>query len=71
MFSAAVLQALQEMRNPKPHTTKEVTEAEAREYLRLSGAEHADVHIGMMKAGGALDAGNGVRLILKPAESEG
>lgn len=67
MFSAAVLQGLHEMRNPKPPRFIEVTEVELRDILARQGGDPNDVEIGvnMVRAGAALGGADGVSYVLK------
>lgn len=66
-MSAAVLQGLNEMRNPKPPRFVEVTEAELRDILARQGGDPNDVEIGvnMVKMGAALGGAGGVQYVLK------
>lgn len=70
LMSAAVLQGLREMKNPTPPKFVEVTEEELRSILTRQGVDSIEVSIGvsMVRAGGALDGGNGVRFVLKKSE---
>lgn len=66
-MSAAVLQGLNEMRNPSPPKFVEVTETELRQILSQGGADPIEVDIGvrMVQAGAALGGNNGVSYVLK------
>ena len=66
-MSAAVLQGLHEMRNPKPPQIIEVTEEQLRGILARQCANSIDIDIGvkMVKAGAALGGNDGIHYVLK------
>jgi hypothetical protein len=67
--NAALYAALAEMKNPNPDII-ELTEQEFSEGAKIIGWDqfNIDISVMAMKAGAQVDAGNGVRLVLRKTD---